>query len=511
MLIDLLGRGYFPKEVPDPFDTTQYATVMSSSTAPPSPISWDKTKGSQYISRPAQFNLARAGTLRRPLEIINPINFYHIAKIVADNWTEIENHLNNSSNSLSRPKYDPNSKRTFIPKYPFKFKGAARLENMSGAKYALIADISQCYHEIYTHSIPWALHGKDRAKSNRNFSALLGNKIDQVNRCGRSGQTNGISIGPDTSLVIAEIILSAIDAKLQKIISDTKWWRYLDDYEFYFATISEAESALGCLQDSVEEFELQLNPKKTRIVELPIPITPKWVRELRYFQFRKTQKKQETDLYDYFDNSLEYWRQYPEEGVISYAVKKTFSLDIHENNWYLYQQLLLQWAMAEPNVLPLVVVILKAYKDRGRIIYIDEISDSFSAIVDTHVGFGHSSEISWILWGCLLFRIVLNMDSQEKIAKMIDPIVAILFLHLKYEGLTGNEIDLLLWEKLMNYDELNDRNWILAYEAYIKGWLPSNDGSDYIEQNPGFKFLRDNNVCFYDETKLENYQVPVQL
>jgi hypothetical protein len=64
----------------------------------------------------------------------------------------------------------------------------------------LAADISEFYHSIYTHSISWALHTKLFAKSNQK-AKVVGNLLDKATQNGQHGQTVGIPIGPDTSLV----------------------------------------------------------------------------------------------------------------------------------------------------------------------------------------------------------------------------------------------------------------------------------------------------------------------
>ena len=73
---------------------------------------------------------------------------------------------------------------------------------------------------LYTHSIPWALYGKaaskaalaTKSRSRRRF----GDKLDAALQCMNHGQTNGIPIGPDTSLVVAELVLSAVDVTLNE-------------------------------------------------------------------------------------------------------------------------------------------------------------------------------------------------------------------------------------------------------------------------------------------------------
>jgi hypothetical protein len=87
---------------------------------------------------------------------------------------------------------------------------------------------------LYTHAIPWALHTKPVAKANRNKTD--GDKIDKAVRNCSSGQTVGIPIGPDTSFVVAEIVLAAVDGLLRTKLPALRGFRYLDDYEAAFET-----------------------------------------------------------------------------------------------------------------------------------------------------------------------------------------------------------------------------------------------------------------------------------
>jgi hypothetical protein len=39
-------------------------------------------------------------------------------------------------------------------------------------------------------------------------------------------------------------------------------------------------------------------------------------------------------------------------------------------------------------------------------------------------------------------------------------------------------------------DALYDEHWLLAYEANVKGWLPSVSGTDHVAADPNFGFLK---------------------
>lgn len=169
------------------------------------------------------------------------------------------------------------------------YEGKERFENeeidireMTGAHYVVCTDISNCFPSIYTHSIPWALHGQGRAKRDRSV-LLEGNLLDKATQCTRDGQTNGLLIGPHSSNVLSEVILTRIDFEMiQKGYEGFK--RYIDDYTFYAKTRDEAERFIHDLGMLLREYELVLNDNKTLILRMPIPIKEDWYRQLNTYR-----------------------------------------------------------------------------------------------------------------------------------------------------------------------------------------------------------------------------------
>ena len=89
-------------------------------------------------------------------------------------------------------------------------------------EYLIRTDISDCYGSVYTHSIVWALHGKETAKRKRKDKSMIGNIIDKRIQDIRGGQTNGIPQGSVLMDFIAEIVLGYVDSKLSKRIEEQK-------------------------------------------------------------------------------------------------------------------------------------------------------------------------------------------------------------------------------------------------------------------------------------------------
>jgi hypothetical protein len=203
MLADILAKGYFPAELPPCLTTASYSAAL---TPPNVPLAgFNKPTTAQLCN----FSLVRAGNarFRRRLSLVNPVNFFHLSALVASNWVAIEAQMMKSTLSKSRAVYRPNGSRALSPlSYNVANLVDIRAKARGVSKVLLVADISEFYNSIYTHSISWALHTKAFAKAHQKGN-ILGNRLDRATQHAQYGQTIGIPIGPDTSLVIAELIL----------------------------------------------------------------------------------------------------------------------------------------------------------------------------------------------------------------------------------------------------------------------------------------------------------------
>lgn len=134
--------------------------------------------------------------------------------------------------------------------------------------YMFHADIMDCYAAIYTHSIAWAMHGKETAKTNRTDKSLIGNVIDGHIQDMRHGQTNGIPQGSVLMDFIAEMGLGYADLELAKRlkdagIADYRILRYRDDYRLFVHGPQIGEAILKTLTEVLIDLGLKLNTTKT--------------------------------------------------------------------------------------------------------------------------------------------------------------------------------------------------------------------------------------------------------
>ena len=213
----------------------------------------------------------------RPLQIIHPVLYVRLVRQMTEPqaWKELKEVFQNNQHenivctSMPVESCDNNKdKASQIQKYWTDFEQ----ESIKLAlEYTLCfqSDIENCYGSIYTHSIPWAIYGKDEAKKKKNCKELIGNKIDESLRHMSYGQTNGIPQGSVLMDFIAEIVLSSADKILSKKIKNNRICkyrilRYRDDYRIFVNSSQDGERILTLLMETLMDLGLKLNTSKTR-------------------------------------------------------------------------------------------------------------------------------------------------------------------------------------------------------------------------------------------------------
>jgi len=145
-------------------------------------------------------------------------------------------------------------------------------------------DIARFYHSIYTHSIPWAYHGKTAAKADRGVrsASIFFNRADALIRNGQDGQTVGIPVGPDMSRVFAELIGTAIDLEFMARLDGIECTvlRHVDDVWIGANSHADAERALSRYREAIREFELDINESKTKIFSEDFSFADFWPSEI---------------------------------------------------------------------------------------------------------------------------------------------------------------------------------------------------------------------------------------
>lgn len=494
---ELLELGYIPKELPPPFESISFSekldTINTQWNSIFSPMSrTDKRKYSE--SKWVVFSIPKVQLSRRIIHIPNPLHQSKLCKTISDKWTEIENIFAKSTISSSKPIVDSSNERALISKDNFSTFKRRRLNESFDNLYEVKTDVSRFYGTIYTHSIPWLVHTKPVAKANRNDFTMLGNAIDRDLRSSNSGQTVGIPIGPDTSLIVAEIITCLMDEQIQAKLKNVKTFRFIDDYYLYCDSYADAEKAFKFIQSLLTKYQLDINEEKTKISKAPFAFDSKWSIELGSFTFRKKANSQLTDIERFVSLSLIHSNENPKDSVLLFSIQVLKYLRLFDENWDTYESLILKIGITEPRTLPVVTEILASNISR---VSKTKIKSIVKKLIEIHLPKGHNYEVSWALWMCIEFQIKLKNKMAERIFASNDYVSILIAMDLKSRNLINSVVstDELLNE--LTEESLRNENWLFTYESIKKGWLTPTDNP--INKNKYFEILLANGIYFYKE------------
>lgn len=246
------------------------------------PSKYENVNHKLFIKKDAKYTY-------RPIQITNPYIYYCLVKIMTNRryWKEIKERF--------KAFLCPNIEVSSIPKVKGKrdkSHGSAsvtswweNLEQRSIAlslyyRYMFVTDITNCYGSIYTHTIAWALMGKDEAKKKKGNMDCLGNIIDNYIQAMQYQQTNGIPQGSTLYDLIAEMILGYADMQLSdklktEGITDYRILRFRDDYRVFSNSKEELEKIVYYLQEVLSDLNFQLNSKKTLMTEEVVQMSVK--------------------------------------------------------------------------------------------------------------------------------------------------------------------------------------------------------------------------------------------
>lgn len=497
LIARLLTRGFFPDHLTPPFNSESLVDAYRPILGYLRPLRPTAKKKTGYYRRAkaVRHSVPKRRLSRRFLSVPNPLQHVLVSRTIAKNWLALEKFCAKSTISLSTP--NVGLERAFEPATSKRSETRERALRSIGKKFLLKADIARFYPSIYTHSIPWALHGKDAARSDRD---LYGNHIDERVRESQDKQTGGIPIGPDTSFVIAEAIGTAVDIALAKQLGDLSGTRYIDDYHLYFDSYNDAEAGLAALHEAAALLELEVNDLKTEITPTPEALEPDWKTELRARTIDSTSTDQQSQIVDLFSRASALALQHPHDNVLTFAAKMVEGIDIGVRNWPLCEALLLRSAVAEPKILRVVLEIYAAQPTLAR--DLKRVERAISAICIEHGRLQHGNEVLWALWTARTLDIQLGWEIGQIVSSIDDDLVALTALHLEEEGrIVG--LDKTFWTESMSGESLYSQHWLLAYEANIKGWLTPLNGNDYIGADSFFTILRAHDVSFYNVEAME--------
>jgi len=356
----------------------------------------------------------------RPLQLIHPAFYVSLVHEITEesNWKYIVNRFTDlikksrGIECASLPVVSSCYKKDKAAQIVHWLGEVERKSIMNSLEYDYLyhTDIVDCYGSIYTHSIAWALHGKDVAKKERQNKNLIGNIIDKKIQDMSYGQTNGIPQGSVLMDFISDMVLCYIDTLLYEKIKnyrgrDYKIIRYRDDYRIFVNNPQVGEQIIKELTEIINDFGMKINSTKTKISD---HITHNSIKEDKlYWMVNETIS--DNLLNELYKISF-MAKRFPNSGKVSVLLKtfydKTLPLskkDIKTDRIVLIS-VLVDIAYKNPRTYPIVSAILSKFIDflpkRKKEQVIKKILNKFKKIPNTGI---------MQLW---LQRITIKLDSN---------------------------------------------------------------------------------------------------
>ncbi|WP_210352035.1 RNA-directed DNA polymerase [Xanthobacter dioxanivorans] len=404
---DLLAKGYLPENLPPIFSSVKLGDFLSTRS--------DYQTHKKIATRPATHNSSKRGMTRRQFSVAHPVMAHDSAKIIDDRSSELNQFFLKSNFSLSRPIYDEKSDRAVNISTHSELEKVIS-EKLSVYRFIAKTDISRFYHSIYTHSIPWALHGRLAAKEDRSFDSNLiwGNKIDQIIRQGQDGQTIGIPVGPDASRYFAEIVATAIDADFEErfVGKNIGIVRHVDDVWIGANSHGDAEQALWKYRESIRHFELDINESKTKIYDADFSFADYWpleISNLISLAVDGPPRRSEDRLRSALEFAFSLAVKNNDDGILKYTIRQIDNSGIKTSYWNVFEPFLKRVTAHFGHAVDYVmrVIIWRQYV-KGDV-DINVWSGLIKELITKHGRLGNDSEVCWLIFASLR----LNIDLKE--------------------------------------------------------------------------------------------------
>lgn len=379
-----------------------------------------KSNAKKYVSKQEKVNykisVNKDGKLSwRLLSLIHPMLYINLVYQITeeDNWEIIINRMqhfkeNSNISAVGIPQKNnnahQNNKTARILSWWKKFEQES-IKLSLDYNYCINTDISDCYGSIYTHTISWAIHGKEKAKKARRDLILIGNVIDKELRDMQEGQTNGIPQGTVLSDFIAEIILGYADSLFTERlyecgIENYHILRYRDDYRIFSNDKNEAENILKILSETLAELNFKLNTNKTFLSQELITDAIKkdksyWtpIRHSLYYKDNEQNRVYNITIQKHLLIIHELSRKFPNSGSIVVALKEfdEYRMENYESNNDEYQLvgIIIDIILESPRTIDIGILIvsklISGLENEEQISIIHKCKDKFSFVANTDI------------------------------------------------------------------------------------------------------------------------------
>jgi len=450
----------------------------------------------QYI----YFESIRDTNVPRPMGIPHPFAYQRLCHCLKENWSHIQKHFQEKTKGQGhkisrihlRKMYD--NPRLFEMSYKnWRIDSNPETDLMIGKHYLVNADISSCFPSIYSHALAWALVGKDRAKIERDDDRWF-NQIDHYTQNVKHGETHGLLIGPHTSNLLSEIILTTVDQELYR--QNWQYVRHIDDYKCYTKTHEEAQRFVIELNKKIQGFGLTLNHKKTSIQVLPQPCEAQWVRRLNSFTFDNKEGNSRKGVVNYtkvrtfLDLAVELMRENDSKSsILYYALKILYKKTLTRNAQVYCAKMMIHLAFICPYLVPLLdEFVFVPFQVESNMI-----AEFSRELFENEMKCANYEAVSYAIFFAIKYRFELPKLEVREITNSkhcIAILLAYLYFFFKNDQQCCKAIK--KYAELLSQNEADfAQNWLLVYEVLPATFL-----------NNEWKAMKRKGVSFIDKAKL---------
>lgn len=323
----LLNEGYYPEPnvFPPTFQVRDFELNKKRYTS-------DKTSISHSLE---QLSFPKSNYVARTFSIQHPYNYHDIVYLLMQEWNTVCDHLFNKDLKIfsysfpipvtSRAKGQLSKLRSGRLIYQW-IEMAERdlISESHNYKLLIRSDISNFYNSVYSHSVAWALHGKDEAFDDRTKKKLIGNKIDKIIMYANDRKSIGIPVGSALSDLLAEILLTAVDIEVSRTLNSLNFIavRFKDDYRVLCNTEDEAKEIIRCLSDKLWSYNLLMNEHKTNITRLPKGLYRQHNRDYQIYSLKENPSFKEVEFS--MLKALDIHRDFPGTSILEKFLSELF-------------------------------------------------------------------------------------------------------------------------------------------------------------------------------------------
>jgi hypothetical protein len=287
----------------------------------------------------------------------------------------------------------------------------------------------------------------------------------------------GVPVGPDHSRVVAEVILKAVDSDFIRRTGHSDYLRHVDDYWIGGNTFEECEDYLHSLRLGLNEYSLDINEQKTRIVPTSSVVSEVWPYDLEaQLEDALAHDKiaqYESRIVSLLGNIVEHSSRSSDDGIIKFFIRKLDNWRKWDSHWTILEPFLAHVAVQFPHCLPYVAQILVWRNKTGRSFDVTLWNKITEVLLAASTGAGRDSETIWALWLSKELGQILPKGIFDRIIENNAPIVVAALPHFaKHKQVQAGHTALRrLWD-LVDSNPLAGASWPLALELTHLGIKP---------------------------------------